>query len=309
MRWGEKRFNNLDYYLKNKYGEKIFKVSLDGGFSCPNRDGTLSYKGCIFCSENGSGEFVGNRKKSITEQINEQIDFLGKGKDKKYIAYFQNFTGTYGNIEYLQRVYEEAIKHSDIVGLAIGTRADCLGEDVLELLEKFNEKTNLWLEIGLQTSRNSTANLINRAYETEVFADKMNELHRRKIKVVAHVIIGLPKENEKDILNTIEFLNKNKVWGIKLHLLYILKNTELYEFYRKSPFEIMEKEEYIEMIGKIIEKLDKKIVIHRLTGDAPWKELFEPKWSTDKRGILNGINQLLKKKDIYQGKEREKKWI
>lgn len=304
MVWGEKSFNNIDYYLKEKFGEKIFKVSLDGGFTCPNRDGTLSYKGCIFCSESGSGEFAGDRKNTITNQINEQIKFLGRGEDKKYIAYFQNFTGTYGNIVYLRSVYEEAIKHPNIVGLAIATRADCLSEEVLELLSEFNEKTHLWIEIGLQTINDKTAEIINRGYKTEIFTEKMKELNKRNIKVVTHVIIGLPNENKNDVFSTIDYINEQKTWGIKLHLLYILKNTGLFEYYKSNPFEIMKKEEYISLVTEIISRLDKKIVIHRLTGDAPWKDLYEPKWSTDKRGILNGINKLLKEKKIYQGKER-----
>lgn len=304
MVWGEKSFNNIDYYLKEKFGEKIFKVSLDGGFTCPNRDGTLSYKGCIFCSESGSGEFTGNRENSITNQINEQIKFLEKGVDKKYIAYFQNFTGTYGNIDYLRSVYEEAIKHPNIVGLAIATRADCLSEEVLGLLSEFNEKTHLWIEIGLQTVNDKTAEIINRGYKTEIFTEKMKELNKRNIKVVTHVIIGLPNENKNDVFSTIDYINEQKTWGIKLHLLYILKNTGLFEYYKSNPFEIMKKEEYISLVTEIISRLDKKIVIHRLTGDAPWKDLYEPKWSTDKRGILNGINKFLKEKKIYQGKER-----
>lgn len=304
MIWGEKNFNNIDYYLKEKFGEKIFKVSLDGGFTCPNRDGTLSYKGCIFCSENGSGEFAGNRKNSITNQINEQINFLGKGADKKYIAYFQNFTGTYGNIDYLRTIYEEAIKHPNIIGIAIATRADCLSEEVLGLLSELNEKTHLWIEIGLQTVNDKTAEIINRGYKTEIFTEKMKELNKRNIKTVTHVIIGLPNENKNDVFNTIDYINEQKSWGIKIHLLYILKNTELFEYYKINPFEIMEKEEYISLVTEIISRLDKEIVIHRLTGDAPWKDLHEPKWSTDKRGILNGINKILKEKKIYQGKER-----
>lgn len=305
MFWGEKRFNNLDFYLKNSFGEKIFKVSLDGGFTCPNRDGTLSYKGCIFCSESGSGEFAGNRKNTIFNQIEEQIKFLGKGKDKKYIAYFQNFTGTYGKIEYLKNIYEEALKHPSIVGLAIATRADCLNKEVLELLDDLNKRTHLWIEIGLQSSNDETAKIINRGYETRVFSEKMEKLRKLNIKVVSHVIIGLPNETEKDVFNTIKFLNKEKTWGIKLHLLYILNNTELYEYYKKESFKILKKEEYIKFICEIITLADENIVIHRLTGDAPWKDLIEPIWSTDKRGILNGINRYLKENDIYQGKNKE----
>ena len=305
MNWGEKRFNSLDYYLKNSFGEKVFKVSLDGGFTCPNRDGTLSTQGCIFCSESGSGEFTGDRKNSIYKQIDEQIQFLEKGKEKKYIAYFQNFTGTYGNVEYLRSIYEEALTHPNIVGLAIATRADCLDNEVLELLDELNKKTHLWIEIGLQSSKDESAKLINRGYETRVFSEKMKELHKLDIKVVAHVIIGLPNEKVEDMLETIKFINESKVWGTKLHLLYIIKNTKLHELYEKEKFRIFSKEEYIELIVKIIGILDENIVIHRLTGDAPWKDLLEPKWSTDKKGILNGINRLLKEKESYQGKFKE----
>ena len=211
---------------------------------------------------------------------------------------------TYGNIDYLRTIYEEAIKHPSIVGIAIATRADCLSEEVLELLSEFNEKTHLWIEIGLQTVNDKTAEIINRGYKTEIFTEKMKELNKRNIKVVTHVIIGLPNENKNDVFSTIDYINEQKTWGIKLHLLYILKNTGLFEYYKSNPFEIMKKEEYISLVTEIISRLDKKIVIHRLTGDAPWKDLYEPKWSTDKRGILNGINKLLKEKKIYQGKER-----
>lgn len=306
MNWGEKRFNNLDYYMKNKFGEKIYKVSIDGGFTCPNRDGKLNSNGCIFCNEKGSGDFAGERKDSIYEQIDKQIEFLKKGKEKKYIAYFQNFTGTYGDIEYLKKVYEEALSHPNIIGLAIGTRADCLGEEVLELLSQLNKKTALWIEIGLQSSKDSSAEIINRAYKTEVFTKKAEELKKLNIKVVAHLIIGLPQENEKDILNTVEYVNNMGVWGVKLHLLYILKNTKLFKYYTENPFKIYRKEEYTNLVVKIIENLDENIVIHRLTGDAPWKDLFEPKWSTDKRGILNEINRILKEQDTYQGKNRRR---
>lgn len=305
MNWGEKRFNNLDFYLKNYFGEKVYKVSLDGGFTCPNRDGKLSFDACIFCSESGSGEFAGDRRKNIHNQIEEQINFLGKGENKKYIAYFQNFTGTYGDIDYLKEIYEGALSHKNIVGIAIGTRADCLDLEVIELLDQLNKKTLLWLEIGLQSSNNETAIFINRGYKTKVFEEKVKELQSHNIKVVAHVIIGLPYEKKGHVLETINLLNKLKAWGIKLHLMYILKNTKLHKIYMEKPFKLMERNEYIELITEIIGKLSKDIVVHRLTGDAPWKDLFEPKWSTDKRGILNQITKELKEKNIYQGKFQE----
>lgn len=305
MNWGEKRFNNLDFYLKNYFGEKVFKVSLDGGFTCPNRDGKISSKGCIFCNEKGSGDFSGNRLYSIHKQINEQIDFLGKGKDKKYIAYFQNFTGTYGETEYLRTIYEEALAHENIVGLAIGTRADCLESEVIELLKELNKRTLLWIEIGLQSSNDESAKLINRGYETKLFIEKVKRLQSYNIKTVSHIIIGLPFEEEKHIMTTIKLLNDLDIWGIKIQLMYILKNTDLYDFYLENSFKLMTKEEYVNILMKIIGHLSGDIVIHRLTGDAPWKELYEPKWSTDKRGVLNQITKELKEKNIYQGKFKE----
>lgn len=305
MIWGEKSYNSIDYYLKKEFGEKIFKVSLDGGFTCPNRDGKISKEGCIFCSESGSGEFAGNRKKTITEQIDNQIVFLGKGADKKYIAYFQNFTGTYGDVQYLRDIYYEALSHKNIVGLAIATRGDCLDDRVIELLSELNEKTHLWIEIGLQSSNNRSAELINRGYDTEVFSERIEKLHKRNIKVVCHVILGIPFESREETMETITYLNSKGIWGIKLHLLYILKNTRLSKLYEETKFKLYNKEEYIEVVGEIIGKLDKRIIIHRLTGDAPWKDLEEPKWSTDKRGILNGISRFLKENHIYQGKYKE----
>ncbi len=305
MNWGEKRFNNLDFYLKNYFGEKVYKVSLDGGFTCPNRDGKLSFDGCIFCSDSGSGEFAGDKSQKIYNQIEKQMEFLGKGKDKKYIAYFQNFTGTYGDINYLREIYESALSHENIVGIAIGTRADCLDLEVIELLRELNKRTLLWIEIGLQSSKDETAILINRGYKTELFEKKVKELQSYNIKIVAHVIIGLPFEEEKDILKTINLLNKLGVWGVKIHLMYILKNTKLHKLYLEKAFKLMSKDEYVSLVAEIIGRLSKDIVIHRLTGDAPWKDLFEPKWSTDKRGILNQITKELKEKNIYQGKLKE----
>lgn len=305
MNWGEKRFNNLDFYLKNYFGEKVYKVSLDGGFTCPNRDGKLSFDGCIFCSDSGSGEFAGDKSQKIYNQIEKQMEFLGKGKDKKYIAYFQNFTGTYGDINYLREIYESALSHENIVGIAIGTRADCLDLEVIELLRELNKRTLLWIEIGLQSSKDETAILINRGYKTSLFEKKVKELQSYNIKIVAHVIIGLPFEEEKDIFETINLLNKLGVWGVKMHLMYILKNTKLHKLYLEKAFKLMSKDEYVSLVAEIIGRLSKDIVIHRLTGDAPWKDLFEPKWSTDKRGILNQITKELKEKNIYQGKLKE----
>ncbi len=302
MFWGEKRYNNLDYQLKKEFGEKVFKVSLDGGFTCPNRDGKIGHKGCIFCNDTGSGDFAGDRQKSINNQIDEQIEFLGKGKDKKYIAYFQNFTNTYAPIEYLRKIYMEAINHPNIVGLAISTRADCLGVEVEELLMEFDKLTFLWIEIGLQSIHDKSAKIINRGYEFSVFDDTIPKLIKNNLKIVVHVIVGIPHETKEETLETIKYLSKINIWGIKIHLLHIIRDTELHRYYEKSQFKVYGKEEYIDFVVEIIENLNKNIVIHRLTGDGTWSTLIAPLWSKDIRGVLNGINKSLKEKETYQGK-------
>lgn len=302
MKWGEKRYNSIDYKLKKRFGEKVFKVSIDAGFTCPNRDGTLSDKGCIFCSEKGSGEFAGDRRKTISGQIDEQIEFLKKGEDRKYIAYFQNFTNTYYEVEYLRKVYEEALSHKNIVGLAIATRADCLGDNVLGLLRELNEKTFLWVEVGLQSANDKSAIFINRGYNFEIFEDAQKKLYLNNIKLVVHIIVGLPCEAKDEIFRTIKKLNELHIWGIKIHMLYIVKNTSLYKYYFDNGFDIYTREEYVELVVTLIGILNKNIVVHRLTGDGEAEMLVEPRWSLDKRRVLNSINSMLKSKDIWQGK-------
>lgn len=304
MRWGEKRYNSLDFQLKKEFGEKIYKVSLDGGFTCPNRDGTISKEGCIFCSDRGSGEFTGDSKKSITIQINEQINFLNKGENKKYIAYFQNFTNTYGEVAYLRKIYMEALLHPNIVALAIATRADCLDDNVLELLDELNKEYFIWLEIGLQSIHEESAKLINRGYGLDTFNKSIDKLKKINIKFVVHLIIGLPYETREHILKSIEYMNKIMPWGIKIHLLYIIRGTSLHNLYLEKPFNIFSKEEYVALLIEIIEKLDENIGIHRLTGDGVKESLIEPKWSLNKRDILNKINSKLKNKNTWQGKEK-----
>jgi radical SAM protein (TIGR01212 family) len=302
MRWGEKRYNSLNYFLKEKFGEKVYKVSLDGGFTCPNRDGTLSDKGCIFCSEMGSGEFAGSRKKSITDQIEEQLILISKKfPTGKVIAYFQNFTNTYGNIEYLKKIYEEALSHPRVIGIAIATRPDCINNEVLELLDELNKKTFLWIELGLQTSNEKTAILINRGWKLEVFDNVVEKLNNLNIKIVSHVIFGLPYEEKKDMIDTVKYIVDKNIWGVKFHLLHIIKNTNLQTLYKKDKFHILEKDEYIDIIGDSISILDKKIVIHRLTGDGSKETLIAPTWSLNKRDVLNSIEKYLKEKNIYQG--------
>lgn len=307
MRWGEKRYNSLNYFLREKFGEKVYKVSLDGGFTCPNRDGTLSKEGCIFCSDSGSGEFAGSRKKSITDQIEEQLELISKKfPHGNVIAYFQNFTNTYGDLEYLREIYEEALSHPRVVGLAIATRPDCIDDNILDLLEELNNKTFLWIELGLQTSDEKTAGNINRGWKLKVFDHMIEKLNNKNIKVVAHIILGLPNESCETMLASIRYIVEKKAWGVKFHLLHIIKNTNLEKLYTETKFHILTKEEYINLIAKGIEMLDKDMVIHRLTGDGSRETLVEPGWSLDKRNVLNSIERHLKENNILQGDQHEK---
>lgn len=297
------KFYKLNSFLKENFKEKIYKVSLDGGFTCPNRDGKISNKGCLFCSDKGSGEFAGDRCKTITTQIDEQIDFM---KDKigssKVIAYFQNFTNTYGDVEYLRKIYYEALNHEKVIGIAIATRPDCLSDDVINLLDEINKKYFLWVELGLQTANDSIGKIINRGYDTKVYIDGCRILNEKNIKFVTHMIVGLPNEEKKDLYDTIDLINSVKSWGIKIHLLYILKNSKLLNYYQQNPFKIYEKDEYENIVIELLERLSPSIVVHRLTGDAKKDELFEPLWSLNKRGILNSIEKKLKSSKSYQGK-------
>lgn len=297
------KFYKLNSFLKKNFKEKIYKVSLDGGFTCPNRDGKISNKGCLFCSDKGSGEFAGDRCKTITTQIDEQIDFM---KDKigssKVIAYFQNFTNTYGDVEYLRKIYYEALNHEKVIGIAIATRPDCLSDDVINLLDEINKKYFLWVELGLQTANDSIGKIINRGYDTTVYIDSCRILNEKNIKFVTHMIVGLPNEEKKDLYDTIDLINSVKSWGIKIHLLYILKNSKLLNYYQQNPFKIYEKDEYENTVIELLERLSPLIVVHRLTGDAKKDELFEPLWSLNKRGILNSIEKKLKSSKSYQGK-------
>ena len=297
------KFYKLNSFLKENFKEKIYKVSLDGGFTCPNRDGKISNKGCLFCSDKGSGEFAGDRCKTITAQIDEQIDFM---KDKigssKVIAYFQNFTNTYGDIEYLRKIYYEALNHKKVIGIAIATRPDCLSDDVINLLDEINKKYFLWVELGLQTANDNIGKIINRGYDTKVYIDSCKILSEKNIKFVTHMIVGLPNEEKKDLYDTIDLINSVKSWGIKIHLLYILKNSKLLNYYQQNPFKIYEKDEYENTVIELLERLSPSIVVHRLTGDAKKDELFEPLWSLNKRSILNSIEKKLKSSKSYQGK-------
>lgn len=298
----KKRYNSLDNYFKNTFGEKIYKVSLDGGFTCPNRDGTLSTKGCIFCSESGSGDFAGSRRLSINEQIEEQLKLIeNKFPSGKVIAYFQNFTNTYADIDYLRKIYYEALSHPRVIGLAIATRPDCLGENIIELLSEINNKYFLWVELGLQTINEEVAKIINRQYSLKTYEEAAEKLQSRNIKFVTHIIIGLPGEKENDSLDTALFSEKCGTWGIKIHLLHIIKNTKLETLYKKNELKIQKKDEYVKKVVKILQNISYNIVIHRLTGDGNRDTLIAPLWSLNKRDVLNSIEKEMKMENIYQG--------
>lgn len=300
--WGDKRYKSLNYFLREKFGEKVFKISLDAGFSCPNRDGTISHGGCIFCSERGSGDFAGERCFSISKQFHDIKDMMNKKwKKGKYIAYFQAYTNTYAPVEVLRKKYNEAIEQEGVVAIAIATRPDCLGDEVLDFLQEVNDKVYLWVELGLQTSKDSTAKLINRGYKLEVFEKAIEKLHKRNIAVVVHTIFGLPEESEEDMINTVKYISKFPIQGVKFHLLHLMEDTPMVNLYKKGRLEFMTREQYINLICKAITLLPQNIVIHRLTGDAPRDILIGPMWSLNKWEILNSIDKCLKDNDWYQG--------
>ncbi len=300
--WGDKRYKSLNYFLREKFGEKVFKISLDAGFSCPNRDGTISHGGCIFCSERGSGDFAGERCFSITKQFHDIKDMMNKKwKQGKYIAYFQAYTNTYAPIEVLRKKYNEAIEQEGVVAIAIATRPDCLGDEVLDLLEEINNKVYLWVELGLQTYKDSTAKLINRGYNLEVFEKTIEKLHKRNIAVVVHTIFGLPEESEEDMINTVKYISKLPIQGVKFHLLHLMEDTPMVNLYKKGRLKFMTREQYINLICKTITLLPQNMVIHRLTGDAPRDILIGPMWSLNKWEILNAIDNCLKDNHWYQG--------
>lgn len=304
IQWNDKRYYSLDYYLKETFHDKVYKLSLNGGMTCPNRDGKIGVGGCIFCSEGGSGDFAANAILSITDQI-EGAKALVKSKVKSnhYIAYFQAFTNTYAPVEYLERIFYEAVRHPDIVALSIATRPDCLPDEVLDLLTRLNQIKPIYLELGLQTCHDNTATLIHRGYPLSVFDKAVKELSKRNILTVVHVILGLPKENKKDILATINYLNTLPIHGVKLQLMHVLKHTELEKLYLSEPsmFHMTDFDDYINTLIDCLEHLRSDIVIHRITGDGPKRLLVAPLWSANKRLVLNTINQQLAIRDTYQG--------
>lgn len=285
---------SFNKYLKDKFGQKVYKISLDGGFTCPNRDGKAGTGGCIFCSKGGSGDFAESREMSITEQIeNGKKRVEKKIKSGKYIAYFQAFTNTYAPVEILRQKYEEAINHPDIVALSIATRPDCLGDDVLRLLDEMNKIKPVFVELGLQTIHQKSAKYIRRGYDLSVYDKAVRDLKKIGVNVVVHVILGLPNESENDMLETVKYVCESGANGIKLQLLHVIDGTDLAKDYEKGLFKTLEFDEYVNLIVKCVKIIPKDIVIHRLTGDGAKKDLIAPLWSADKKRVLNAINKAL----------------
>lgn len=301
--WNGKRYHSLNYFLRNKFGEKIYKISLDGGFSCPNRDGKAGIGGCTFCSARGSGDYAGSRVLSITEQFDDRKKMMEKKwKEGKYIAYFQAYTNTYAPVDELRKKYEEALSQENVVALSIATRPDCLDDDVLDLLEEINKSTYLWVELGLQTINDESANNFNRGYEFSVFEESLKKLQDRNIEVVVHTIFGLPGETKEDMLKTIDYVAHSKVQGIKFHLLHLMKDTKMVEQYENGELQLLSQEDYIDLICKGVGMIPSDMVVHRLTGDAPRASLIGPVWSLKKWEVLNTIDKTLEERDIWQGK-------
>ena len=308
MVWGDKPYHSLDYELKRQFGQKIYKVSLDGGMSCPNRDGTVGTGGCTFCSQGGSGEFAVRRTgyPDVWEQIEQAKTRVHRkiSGEGKYIAYFQSYTNTYAPVDYLRTLFERAITHPDIVALSVGTRPDCLGDEVVALLKELNGQKPVWVELGLQTIHEKTAERIHRGYRLEVFEDAYRRLKEAGLTVVVHVILGLPGETKKEMLETVDYLGKIPVDGIKLQLLHILKGSQMAAEYEKNPFSLMELEEYLDLILTCVARLPQSVVIHRLSGDGAKALLIGPAWSANKKLVLNRMMQKFRENGIFQGCQR-----
>lgn len=305
--WLDRPYYSLDAYCKNRYGSKVYKIALDAGLTCPNRDGKLGSRGCIFCSAGGSGDFAVKPMDSVAEQLKAGQEMFGKKKTgNQFIAYFQAYTNTYGKIEYLAEIYEEALKQPQIVGISIATRPDCLPKEVLDLLVTLKNKyptKDIWVELGLQTIHEATAAYIRRGYKLEVFDAAVANLKARNIPVIVHIILGLPGENTEMVLKTIQYLNQLSIFGIKLQLLHVLKETDLANDYLAGKFETLSKEDYMSLLITCLKHLSPDIVIHRLTGDGPKDLLIAPTWSLYKRDFFNTLHRHLKQTQEYQGQE------
>lgn len=301
--WTGKRYHSLNHHLRQKFGQKVFKISLDGGFSCPNRDGSKSVGGCFFCSLRGSGDFAGDRQKKIEEQFDQQRQIMHrKWAQGKYIAYYQAFTNTYAPVEQLEGLYNLALQQPGVVGLAIATRPDCLSESIVELIAEISRKTYLWVELGLQTIHASTAQAMNMHYSFTDFKNALSRLRARDIETCAHIILGLPGESREDMQNTGRAVAQLDIQGIKVHLLHLMRGTQLAHSYQDNPFPFLEPLEYVDLLIDLLEILPPQVVIHRLTGDSPRNLLIGPQWSLNKWEVLNLIDQRLEERETWQGK-------
>ncbi len=301
---GEKRYRTFNEHLRQRFGEKVFKVSLDGGFTCPNRDGRLGTAGCIYCSARGSGDFAGEAEASIHEQFADVIKRMEKKWPRaKYLAYFQAYTNTYAPLDRLKVMYEEALAEKNVVGLSIATRPDCLPLDVLDYLEELNRHTYLWVELGLQSTHERSLQWIGRGHNYDQFLSGLEELSKRNIRVCGHIILGLPGETRADMLATAKEVSRLPLQGIKIHLLHILRHTPLADFYESKPFPLLTADEYVALVADVLELLPPEMIIHRLTGDGAPEDLIAPAWSRKKWEVLNAIDRELEKRDSWQGKK------
>lgn len=301
--WNGKPYHSLDYMLRERFGEKVYKVTLNGGMSCPNRDGTLGNGGCIFCSSGGSGDFAADAALSVSEQIESQITMLrAKRPIRKFIAYFQAYTNTYAPVPYLTQIFEEALSHPDIIALSIGTRPDCLGPEVISLLSRLNRQKPVWIELGLQTIHEDTARYIRRGYPLSRFEEAVKNLRAEGIEVIVHTILGLPGETDEQILATMDYLNHQDIQGVKLQLLHVLRGTDLAKDYEAGRFSVYTKDAYLDLVIRCLEALRPDLVIHRVTGDGPKNLLIAPLWASRKREVLNDLHHRMKVRGSFQGK-------
>lgn len=316
----KERYKHLNTYLKNKFGERTLKICIDGHFTCPNRDGSCSKNGCIFCSEKGSGEHIlrinGNRnllnsldknahiesvKSSISKQVENYFNSYKSKRANKFIAYFQNFSNTYDSIENLKEKYNSALIDNRIVGLEVATRPDCINEDIVKLLKTYTKKYYVCVELGLQTSNNSIGKIINRGYSSKDFTNAVTLLNKYDIDVVSHIMVGLPNEDLTDLKNTVKFLNEHKLQGIKIHSTYVVKNTELEKMYNAGKYTPISLENYLDALVFIITHINPNFIIHRISGDAPKELLVAPEWNLHKKLVLNGLDRILRERDLWQG--------
>lgn len=297
-----KRINYLNEYLKEKFGERTLKICVDGNFTCPNRDGTCGFGGCIFCGERGSGEHIKNDCSSITKQIQEYFLTYRAQRANKFIVYFQNFTNTYDSLENLKQKYDSSLIDDRIVGIAIATRPDCINEDIVKLLASYKEKYYVCVELGLQTADDEIGKFINRGYSSSDFSKAVNLLNKYNIDAVAHIMIGLPKETKETIKNTVNFINSHNIQGIKIHSTYVIENTKLADLYLQNEYIPISLEYYLNWLSYILTHIHPDIIVHRISGDAPKNLLLAPEWNLHKKWVLNGIEKKLKEENLWQGK-------